>query len=87
MTQPRFILAHTSGHERKMFIWKETHYTLSVGIKYSIYPSHSDPVVFVLLLLLLIFAKDSEGFSSALKMQFFSLFFRSKKSQLSALFL
>lgn len=69
-----------------MFIWRETHYIFSVGIQYSIHPSHCDSLVFVLLLLLLTFAKHTVGISSALKMQFFP-FLRSKKSQLSALVL
>lgn len=54
-----------------MCIWKETDCILSVRIKYSLYLSPSDSLVFVLQLLLLTFAKDTAGISSALKMPFF----------------
>lgn len=55
----------------KMCVWKETHCILSVRIKYSLYLSPSDSLAFALQLLLLTFAKDTAGISSALKMQFF----------------
>lgn len=73
MTQPRFILARSGGHEGKLCVWERTHYVLSVVVKYSLYPSHSHSLVFLLLLLLLTFVKDAAGISSAFKMQFFPL--------------
>jgi len=43
-----------------------------MGIKYRLYPSHSNSLVFVLQVLLLPFAKDTVGISCALKNANFS---------------
>lgn len=67
-------------------MWKQTHYVLSVAVKYNLYSSHSASLVFLLLLLLLTFVKDAAGISSAFKMQLFS-FPGPRKSQLPALVL